>query len=98
MLTLSGFNIADRPISVTVDSVTVDGVTVALNPYEQACALADSLRRVFFVGRVWELDPTRPGYHRDTDKHIISDSREVMKQFCGSWHGVSINNQPIGEK
>lgn len=66
----------------------IDGVTIALNPYDRACALADAMRRTFFVGRVWELDPIRPGYHRDTDKYIISDSREVMKQFCGSWQGV----------
>lgn len=87
-LELHGYNAADRPISVTPETVTVDGVTVELKSYERACALADSLRRTFFVGRVWEYDPTRPGYHRNTDRHIISDSREVMKKFCGCWQGV----------
>jgi hypothetical protein len=65
--------------------IFIDGVRVKAEVVEEAMILADATGRTHFAGYAWEMDPERPGWHRDTDRMVVSDNHEVMLANCGSF-------------
>lgn len=66
--------------------ICIDGVLVSAEAAEKGMAMADLLGKTCFVGYEWELIPGDEwGRHRNTDRVLISSSREEMMEKCGSF-------------